>query len=92
MTCPENFKDYSLNCENEDNLDFFKTFTAADWCFKTYLENTHPESKKQKPKQILFIWYHYLNDLRRIELNKKVPKEIKDYVTELKNQEVKYLI
>ena len=89
MDISKKYEDYKLECDVEKtSLSYFKENSAKEWCFKSYLNKAHPEIRKYKRKNINYIYFCYLDDLKWIEDNKSLPREIRNYALNLKRDKV----
>lgn len=86
MSLDSEIKDFKMPDGTGHNL-FFHVVGAEQWDFYNYFQATHNNINKFKNYQT--IRNDYLDDIERI-LRTDVPKKIKSYVTELKNNIVKY--
>ncbi|OBZ82694.1 hypothetical protein A0J61_09256 [Choanephora cucurbitarum] len=89
MDISKKYEDYKLECDVEKtSLNYFKENSAKEWCFKSYLNKAHPEIRKYKRKNINYIYFCYLDDLKWIEDNKSLPREIRNYALNLKRDKL----
>lgn len=69
--------------------NFFHVFTAEKWDFYNYFVSTHENINKFKSYKL--IRDDYINGIQWIS-SSEAPIEVKNYVTELKDNLVKYQI
>ncbi|KAL9537076.1 hypothetical protein MBANPS3_012106 [Mucor bainieri] len=87
MELPQKFQDYKIPVIGNGSQRFFSSTPAQDWNFTNYFSTTH-ENINNKFKKYGAIKKSFKDDLDWVSKMENLPKEIKEFVDILREQEL----